>query len=107
MPDEPAVDVHGERVDAKQLVSDEDRARVLRGLPAVARAMAERLLDTYWDFDSAALFTLKQYAWSCERLTRLLDAKKSDLAAIHKETVINLALRRALQLGGGAESEDA
>jgi hypothetical protein len=96
---EDAYDRNGDRIDPARVVSDADRTRVLRGLPATAKRIADGLLELYWDFDVAALGTLRSYALSCDRLARLEDAKRPDVAAIHAETEINLALLAALKLG--------
>ena len=102
-------DRHGPKVPV------DDRGRLLHGLPPAAAAIAGALFDTYTGFDAAALFTLRGYALSCQRLSALLERRTVNVGAVHAETTINLALLEALSLSNisrpddeaAAESDDA
>ena len=69
MTDEGEHDVNGEPVDKRLLVSDADRAALLRGLPPFARQLADRVLECFWDFDPAAQHTLRAGRWAGDRRT--------------------------------------
>src|SRR5262245_28695712 len=76
------------------------RAATLKGLPPVALEMATALLDVYGDFDASALFTVRCYALSCARLTKMFEARSAPNHALYEESLLNLELRRALRLEG-------
>src|SRR5262245_55136740 len=84
------------------------RAEALQGLPPVAEQMAAAVLNAYAeDFDASALFTLRCYALSCQRLATLLAARTPNTHALYEESLLNLELRRALRLEGAEGTDDA
>jgi hypothetical protein len=91
-------DRHGEQIDERQVVSEAARKATLTGLPPTGKAVAVRLLDTYWNFDASALFTLRAYAFSCERLSHLQLSPNPDHQALLAETTTHATLLRALSL---------
>jgi hypothetical protein len=74
------------------------RRAALRGLSRTARRIAVSLLESYGDWDGAAVETLRQYALSCERLEALQASTETDVRTLHRETRINLQLLKALDL---------
>lgn len=93
-------DTNDEPIDETQCVSIAARARFLRGMPRVARGIAEGLLDEFWDWPAPALAMLKSLALTHERIARLEKAKRPDRRALRVETLTAQRLRRALKLEG-------
>jgi hypothetical protein len=83
---------------AKQLeppreVQPAERRQLLKGLGPVARRVATSVLAEFTDWTAASLYTLRQYAISCETLAGI-----TDHAERRREVRTNLALLRALDL---------
>jgi hypothetical protein len=79
-------------------VSKADRARVLAGLPPAAKQMTAALLDTFTDWNAAMLFELRVFAWSCDRVAKLQEARTVNVTRLHAELRIHIALLEALGL---------